>query len=120
MATDRADVLVVSATPYEDLAAWWERSGLAAHVQAIAAKEMGTKADHIRMMIEAGGYIPDHVIMVGDGGGDLRAARANGVLFYPTPPGREAQAWFGARECFEAFIAGRYAGAMQDASDCRL
>jgi hypothetical protein len=83
-------------------------------VQAIAGKEMGKKGDHIRMLMEAGGYSPDQVIMVGDGGGDLKAAQANKALFYPVVAGREADAWKNARKAFDAFFAGRYRGRMED------
>lgn len=110
----KADVMVVSATPYSDLAQWWTRTELAPYVQAIAGKEMGKKADHIRLLKEAGGYGDDEVIMVGDGGGDLKAARANGVLFYPTPAGAEQSAWENARDAFDAFFAGRYRGELED------
>jgi phosphoglycolate phosphatase-like HAD superfamily hydrolase len=112
--SDKADVLVVSATPYSDLAEWWTGTGLAEHVQAIAGKEMGKKDDHIRLLKDAGGYTADQVIMVGDGGGDLKAARANGAVFYPTPPGLEVGAWENAREAFEAFLDGCYRGEMED------
>ena len=112
--SQKADVLVVSATPYDDLAEWWTRTGLARHVQAIAGKEMGKKADHIRLLMEAGGYGPDELIMIGDGGGDLKAAHSNGALFYPTPAGREQQAWQNARQAFDAFFAGRYRGQLED------
>lgn len=112
--TKKADLLVVSATPYGDLAAWWTQTGLSEHVQAIAGKEMGKKGDHIRMLMEAGGYSPDQVIMVGDGGGDLKAAQANKALFYPVVAGREEDAWKNARRAFDAFFAGRYRGKMED------
>lgn len=110
-----ADLLVVSATPYSDLANWWTRTGLAQYVQGIAGKEMGKKADHIRLLREAGGYEADQVIMIGDGGGDLKAARANDALFYPTPAGMEREAWANARQAFDAFFAGRYRGELEDA-----
>jgi len=112
--SQNADLLVVSGTPYSDLAEWWTRSDLAQYVQGIAGKEMGKKTEHIRLLMEAGGYEPDQVIMIGDGGGDLKAARANGALFYPTPAGKEEEAWENAREAFDAFLAGEYRGRMED------
>ncbi|MCK4282837.1 MAG: HAD family hydrolase [Candidatus Brocadiae bacterium] len=112
--SQKADLLVVSATPYSDLAEWWNRTGLVQYVQSIAGKEMGKKGEHIRLLMEAGGYEPDQVIMIGDGGGDLKAARANDVLFYATPAGKEEEAWEDARESFEAFFAGRYRGDVED------
>jgi phosphoglycolate phosphatase-like HAD superfamily hydrolase len=112
--SQKADVLVVSATPYCDLIEWWKGQDLARYVQAIAGKEMGKKADHIRLLKECAGYKDDQVIMVGDGGGDLKAARANNAMFYPTPAGKEKEAWANARESFEAFFAGGYRGALED------
>jgi len=112
--SQKADLLVVSATPYEDLAAWWTQTGLSRYVQAIAGKEMGKKTEHIRLLMEAGGYDPDQVIMLGDGGGDLKAARANEALFYPVVAGREEEAWAKAPEAFNAFFAGNYRGEMED------
>jgi len=112
--SQRADLLVVSGTPYSDLDAWWGSNDLARCVQSIAGKEMGKKTEHIRLIKEAGGYEDDHVIMIGDGGGDLKAARANDALFYPVIAGREQEAWDGAREAFDAFFAGAYRGELED------
>ncbi|MFO8006166.1 MAG: HAD hydrolase-like protein [Candidatus Brocadiia bacterium] len=111
---ERADLLVVSGTPYSDLAAWWQGRGLARYVQSIAGKEMGKKTEHIRLLKEHGGYGDDQVIMIGDGGGDLKAARANNAMFYPTPAGRELAAWENAREAFQAFFDGQYRGELED------
>ncbi|HIP87492.1 MAG TPA: HAD family hydrolase, partial [Anaerolineales bacterium] len=60
----------------------------------------------------AGGkYPPDHVLMIGDAPGDLRAARANGALFYPINPGHEEESWQRFyEEAMHRFLAGRYAG----------
>jgi hypothetical protein len=49
------------------------------------------------------------MLMVGDAPGDLDAAHANGILFYPIIPGREEDSW--ARfyhEIIDLFLAGRY------------
>jgi len=111
---ERADIMIVSATPYNDLSEWWTRTGLVEYVQGIAGKEMGKKAEHISTLKAAGGYADDNVMMIGDGGGDLKAARANNALFYPTPAGREQEAWANAREAFDAFFAGQYRGHVED------
>lgn len=112
--SERADLMVVSSTPYSDLSAWWTQTNLAQYVQAISGKEMGKKSEHIRLLMEYGGYDTDHLIMVGDGGGDLKAARANDAMFYPVIAGLEEESWEGAAEAFEAFLAGRYRGEMED------
>ncbi len=109
-----ADMLVVSSTPYSDLVAWWGNTDLKQSVQGIAGKEMGKKTEHIRLLKEAGGYDDDQVIMLGDGGGDLGAARANNAAFYPIIAGREQEAWENARESFDAFFEGEYRGALED------
>ncbi len=58
----------------------------------IAGQEMGKKADHLRLAA-AGKYPADHVLMIGDAPGDLKAARANGFLFFPVNPGAEDASW---------------------------
>jgi phosphoglycolate phosphatase-like HAD superfamily hydrolase len=111
---DKADMLVVSATPVEALTREWREHGIASHVRVIAGQEMGSKSTHLRLA--AGGrYPPDHVLMIGDAPGDMRAARANGALFYPINPGREEESWarFHA-EAMGRFLGGTYAGAYED------
>jgi phosphoglycolate phosphatase-like HAD superfamily hydrolase len=105
-----ADILVVSATPQEALEREWEEHNIARHVRLIAGQEMGTKAEHLAMA--AGGkYCPDHVLMIGDAPGDLRAARANSALFFPINPGREEESWDRfLREAVYRFLSGEYAG----------
>jgi phosphoglycolate phosphatase-like HAD superfamily hydrolase len=111
----KADVMVVSATPYEALAREWEEHGLAQHVALIAGQEHGTKRDHIALAA-AGRYDPDKILMIGDALSDWNAAKANGALFYPIDPGFEDQSW---QRFFEEgmprFFAGTYAGAYMDA-----
>ena len=106
--TQDADVMVVSKTPYADLANYWEAQGIADYVHVIAGQEMGSKAHHIEVAKKAGEYEDDHVLMIGDGGGDLKAVKAHNGLFYPTPPGTEQKAWDAFPEVFKMFIQGRY------------
>lgn len=108
--SERADILVVSGTPYNDLAEWWGSQDLLKYIKAIASKEVGKKNVHIGMAKEAGGYTDDNVIMGGDGGGDLKAAQENNALFFPTPAGKEVEAWADARGVFDAFFDGKYRG----------
>ena len=65
-----ADIMVVSKTPYADLADYWEKQGIADYVQVIAGQEMGSKAHHIAVAKRAGEYEDDCVMMIGDGKGD--------------------------------------------------
>ena len=106
----KADVMVVSATPGEALEREWDEHGLRPLVALIAGQEMGSKKEHLALAA-VGRYEPDQILMVGDAPGDLKAAKANGVLFYPIDPGREEASWqrfF--EEALPRFFAGTYAG----------
>ncbi|MBL7152393.1 MAG: HAD family hydrolase [Phycisphaerae bacterium] len=105
-----ADAIVVSATPNEALAREWKEHDIAKYVEVIAGQEMGKKAQHLEYATK-GRYEKDHVLMVGDAPGDMKAAKANGVLFYPINPGDEVESWKRfCDEAFEKFIKGQYAG----------
>ncbi len=105
-----ADVVVVSATPYEALAREWQEHDIAKYVDVIAGQEMGTKAQHLDYAAK-GKYEKDHVLMIGDAPGDLKAAKANDALFYPINPGNEVESWKRFHdEAFDRFTNGQYAG----------
>ncbi len=105
-----ADAIVVSATPSEALEREWAEHDIAKFVQVIAGQEMGNKA-HCIELAKTGRYENDHVLMVGDAPGDMKAAKANGVLFFPILPGDEDIAWKRFYdEALERFINGTYAG----------
>lgn len=111
----KADVMVVSATPAEALVREWTEHGLTPLVSLIAGQEMGNKREHLALAA-VGRYQPERILMVGDAPGDLDAAEANGVLFYPISPGAEDESWqrfF--EEALPRFFAGTYAGAYMDA-----
>ncbi|MGD8500115.1 MAG: HAD hydrolase-like protein [Phycisphaerales bacterium] len=109
-----ADVIVVSATPNEALNREWEEHDIAKYVEVIAGQEMGTKAQHLEYAAK-GRYEKNHVLMVGDAPGDMKAAKANDALFYPINPGDEVQSWkrFG-DEAFDKFVNGEYAGKYEE------
>ena len=88
----RADVMVVSATPGEALEREWLEHDLRKYVALIAGQERGSKRE-VLALASAGRYEKDHVLMIGDAPGDLAAAEANGVLFYPIEPGFEDESW---------------------------
>jgi len=109
-----ADILIVSKTPYSDLANYWEAQGIAQYVQIIAGQEMGSKGHHIEIAKKAGKYEDDQVMMIGDGGGDLKAVKVNSGLFYPTPPGQEQEAWDNFPWAFQRFKKREYKGEFED------
>jgi phosphoglycolate phosphatase-like HAD superfamily hydrolase len=88
--TERADVIVVSATPQEALEREWTEHGLAEHVAAICGQEVGTKKEHLNV---ASKYATGHTLMIGDAPGDFNAAQANNALFFPINPGAEEASW---------------------------
>lgn len=89
---DRADVIIVSATPTEALCREWREHELDGFVKVICGQEMGTKAECIAYARQKG-YEDDRILMIGDAPGDLKAARTNDALFYPINPGDEDNSW---------------------------
>lgn len=107
---DLADICVVSATPGEALKREWAEHDIAKYTHIIAGQEMGTKKEHLALAT-GGKYQPDHVLMIGDAPGDMKAAKENDILFYPINPGDEEKSWERFyREAFDRFINGQYAG----------
>jgi phosphoglycolate phosphatase-like HAD superfamily hydrolase len=105
---DRADVLVCSATPCEALVREWKEQGIAPHANLIAGQEFGSKRQQLALAA-AGRYEADKILMIGDAPGDLQAAEANGVLFYPVLPGLEDESWERLHdEALPRFFAGEY------------
>ena len=109
-ARERADMIVVSATPCEALSREWDEHDIAKYVAVIAGQEMGKKAEHLELA--AGGKYPsDRILMIGDAPGDMKAARANNALFFPINPGHEEASWeIFHNEAMGRFFDGTYAG----------
>ena len=106
----RADLMVISQTPCDALEREWAEHELAKFVKVIAGQEIGTKTEHLQFAT-ADKYPADKVLMIGDAPGDHKAAKANGVLFYPVLPGGEEASWELLHdEALERFFAGTYAG----------
>ncbi len=110
---DKADAMVVSQTPVEALEREWQENGIDSYVRIIAGQEFGTKSEHLALAAK-GKYPDDHILMVGDAPGDMKAARNNGVLFYPINPGHEEESWERFhKEALHRFFEGTYAGAYE-------
>lgn len=90
--SQKADLICVSQTPSEALEREWAEHDISKYAAIIAGQELGTKKDHLKLGA-VGKYKPNHILMVGDAQGDLDAAKANGVLFYPINPGHEEASW---------------------------
>ncbi|MCZ6677361.1 MAG: HAD hydrolase-like protein [Candidatus Poribacteria bacterium] len=106
----RADVIVVSATPHEALTREWAEHNIDQYVAVIAGQEMGSKTEHLTLTAK-GKYAPNHVLMIGDAPGDLKAARDVGALFFPVNPGYEEESWERlVNEGMDRFFNNEYAG----------
>jgi len=113
LASQNADLVVVSQTPYEALDGEWKEHNLDGHVTTIAGQEMGKKEDHIRIAVK-GRYEPYRILMIGDAPGDRKAADGNGALFYPIVPGQETESWKRlAKEALPRFFGETFAGSYQ-------
>jgi phosphoglycolate phosphatase-like HAD superfamily hydrolase len=105
-----ADAGVVSATPGEALRREWDEHEITPYVRAIAGQEFGNKTRQLQLAT-SDRYAPEHVLMIGDSPGDLKAARANSSLFYPINPGLEDSSWRRFHdEAYPRFLEGKYAG----------
>ncbi len=105
-----ADIVIVSATQQLALEREWSENNLLSLITAVKGQESGTKKEIIASLKDD--Y--DYVLMIGDAPGDREAARANGAMFYPICPDKEAQSWANFPECMDAFLKGEYAGEMED------
>ena len=88
--SDKADMLVISATPNEALTAEWTEHGIDSFVAAICGQESGSKKE---TLANAKQYAANHTLMIGDAPGDYKAAVANSCLFFPINPGAEEASW---------------------------
>ena len=109
---EKADVIVVSATPQEALEREWAEHDLSRYVIAICGQELGTKKD----FLETGSKYPaGQALMVGDAPGDYQAAQANGALFFPVNPGHEEASWKRFyEEGIDRFFLGTFAGEYEE------
>lgn len=112
---EHANIAVVSSANTGSLEVEWTEHGLTQYVDILGGQEIGTKKEYIHKLKEFG-YQEENILMIGDALGDLDAAKANGVLFYPIIPGEEAKFWETLFDnIVDKFIDGTYKG--KDACD---
>ncbi len=90
--SDRADIIVVSATPQEALTREWEEHDLTRYVAAICGQEVGTKKESLGA---AAKYAPGHTLMIGDAPGDMRPPRPTTPCSSPSTPAMKKAAGSG-------------------------
>jgi phosphoglycolate phosphatase-like HAD superfamily hydrolase len=111
---EKADILVVSATPVDALEREWAEHDIDRFVRIICGQEHGSKKEHLAIAAQ-GKYQDGKILMLGDAPGDLEAARSVGALFYPINPGAEEDSWAGFhQEAAERFFSGSFAGDFQE------
>lgn len=89
---EKADMVCISQSPIEALEREWREHDIDRYPALIAAQEIGSKMDQIKLAaVEK--YPANHILIIGDAIGDLKAAKANNVAFYPINPGREEESW---------------------------
>lgn len=86
-----ADIVIVSATPYDAIVREWNELELMDCLIGIGGQEQGTKGEIIQVL--ATKYDKENIIMLGDAMGDRRASDQNDVTFYPIIPGVEVKSW---------------------------
>ena len=113
-ALSQADMMVISQTPCDALEREWAEHDISKFVEIIAGQEMGTKTEHLKFAA-ADKYAAEKILMIGDAPGDHKAAKANGVLFYPILPGREEESWERLHgEALDRFFTGTYTGEYEE------
>jgi len=107
---EKADIVVVSATPEEALKREWETYNISQYTRAVCGQELGNKKEQIALASN-GKYKKEHMLMLGDASGDLKAAKENDTLFYPINPGRENKSWEKFyNKAMDKFFNGEYEG----------
>lgn len=110
---EKCDVAVVSSANPEAVKDEWDRYGLTEHVDILCTQDMGSKAHCISELLKKG-YKVNNVLMCGDAVGDMKAAAANGVLYYPICVNYENESWEDLVEnAYPRFINSSYKGDYQ-------
>lgn len=89
--SENADIAVVSSANYDAVFNEWNRLGLMDYVSVFCTQNEGTKEKCLEKLSKR--YSQGNVIMVGDGPGDLDAAKTNRIYFYPILAGSEDKSW---------------------------
>ncbi len=113
--SERADIAVVSSANGAAVLEEWDGYGLSPYISVFCTQEMGAKAECIARLMEFGGYARDKALKIGDAYGDWKAAKQNGILFYPILAGKENASWQELLEKYaDLFLKGEYTAVCEE------
>ena len=112
LAREYADVVIVTAANRQEINKEWEVFELAQYTDLLMSQETGRKEECLKELLEKG-YEKNHVLMIGGAPGDLEAAQAAGVLFYPILAYQERESWEKFSQSLKHFTEGTYEGEFQ-------
>ena len=84
-------VIIISSANGKAIQEEWSKFGLIEYCTEVCTQEMGTKKVAISKMLKK--YQPQAALMLGDALGDLDAANANAINFFPIKPKQENESW---------------------------
>lgn len=87
------DIAIVSSGNREAIVKEWTDNKILDYVKNLFSQEDGSKSVCIKKLIDEEGYDKNNILMIGDAPGDLKAAEANGVRFYPIIYDDEDNCW---------------------------
>lgn len=88
-----SDIAIVSSGNKEAIVKEWTENKIIDFVKHLFSQEDGSKSVCIKKLIDQEGYDKNNILMIGDAPGDLKAAEANDVGFYPIIYDRENECW---------------------------
>ncbi len=88
---NRADLVVVSNTPLDTLHREWNDNNLSQYIRSIGGQETGNKTEMLTALSTK--YPSEHILVIGDSPGDLKAAKNAQTLFFPVLPMKEEKSW---------------------------
>lgn len=87
-----SDIVAFDSGTEAAVRAIWEKSGLSGYADAVISVQNENRFDALEAIFKEG-YLPTHMLVVGDTLGDARLAKQAGALFFPILPDCEEICW---------------------------